>query len=269
MKISISLLPAIVICQDVDGGTAHLGGCIWPDTGVLGTKMSHADDPYAKFESLGATGTGSPYAEGTEIQKQCPSSCEYDGSDYVNCSGYSNDILFKCGYKDGKNNRPQGRHFVFVDGARPKSQALFFRTSRLDKYRPVPPHKLCPKPTISIGDTDSVCGDKPAIPEDDNAQSADFTHWTANGLSVACNEGARPIRANNFEQLNLVCDRQKPTKPYKWFHQSPNGKLRPAGNKWIKARFLCRFCHDCEPETSGDEPEGSGGDSPDNAEVTL
>lgn len=184
-------------------------------------------------------------------------------------------MLITCTSKEGKagngagNNRPAGTNYVFQMAG--KKMAVFFRTSRLDKYRPVPPHKLCSKPSIAIGDPESVCGDKPAIPTKDDVVRFDkFTHWTANGLSVACNDNARPIRANNFEQLNLVCDRQKPSSPYKWFHESPNGRLRPAGNKWIKNRYLCRFCHDCDnTETSGDEPEGSGGNSPDNAEVTL
>jgi len=64
-------------------------------------------------------------------------------------------------------------------------------------------------------------------------------------------------------------DRNKPTNPYKWYHQSPGGRLRPAGNRWLKSRYLCRFCHDCQDETSGDEPEGSGGDSADNAAVDM
>jgi len=275
MKISNTLLPIVLVSgnseADVDGNTVHLAGCIWPETGVLGTKMGYADDPYARFDGLEQVGTDSPYSEGHEILRQCPTFCDFDGTNYVNCSGYgdddSDDLSFVCGFKDGKNNRPAGRHYVFKTEG--KNLALFFRTGRLDKYRPVPQQKLCPKPTVAIGDPESVCGDKPQIPTKDDVRHAQFTSWGANGLSVVCNDGARPIRANNYEQLNLVCDRQKPTQPYKWFHQSANSKLRPAGNKWIKGRFLCRFDHNVEEETSGEQPEGSGSESPDAAEVTL
>jgi hypothetical protein len=279
MKLSITLLPSIVLSSDIDGATGHLNGCIWPEKGTLGTKTTYADDPYAKFDGVVGVGLNAPYAQGTEITRACPTFCEFDGSNYVNCSGYEEDLVFRCGYKDGKNNRPPGRHYVFQDGttARQKNIALFFRTPRMDKYRPVPEKKMCEKPTVVVRDPDSVCGPKPQIPNKCDIKDcgdrtfAAFTHWTTNGLSVACNANARPLRENNYEPLNLVCDRQKPTASFKWFHQSGNGKLRPAGNKWLKGRYLCRFCHSCkDEETSGDDqPEGSGGDSPDNAEVSL
>lgn len=271
MKIASSLLFAFVNGQSdghVDGSSVHLGGCIWPEKNQLSPKLTYADDPYARFASLDGTGTDAPYAEGSSIVRQCPSACDFDGSDFVNCSGYTDTLTFTCGYKDGKNDRFPGRHYVFKDGNR--KIALFYRTPFLNKYRPVPPHKLCPKPTISIGDTAAVCGDKPQIPNSDDARSIQFTQWTDDGNSVECKSGARPIRKGSYEQLNLVCDRKNPRSSYKWFHKSPNNKLRPAGNRWIKSRFLCRFCHSCEPETSGDgSGEGSGSDSPDDAEVTL
>jgi len=67
MKIASSLLLAFAAGSDVDGTTAHLDGCIWPDRNVLGTKISYADDPYADFTNLSGTGINSPYAEGTEV----------------------------------------------------------------------------------------------------------------------------------------------------------------------------------------------------------
>lgn len=270
MKLSFALLPSIYA---LDGATSHLGGCVWPDTGVLGNKMTFADDPYAKFTGKDKSGLDSPYAEGDEIMRSCPTHCVWNGSAFVNCQGYEDDMVFKCGYKDGKNNRNPGRHFVFVDAARSgkKNIAVFFRTSSLGTYRPTPERKMCAKPTVVVSDPDAVCGAKPMIPtKNDVERFQDYTRWTDDGMGVTCMPNARPVRKDNYEQLNLVCDRQKANQSFKWFHQGANGRLRPVGNKWIKSRFLCRFCHSCaKEEASGDEPEGSGGDSADNAEVSL
>ena len=64
MKLSSVLLPSIYA---LDGATSHLGGCVWPETGVLGNKMTFADDPYAKFNGKDKSGLDYPYAEGDEV----------------------------------------------------------------------------------------------------------------------------------------------------------------------------------------------------------
>lgn len=275
MKISRTVMSlAGIVSANLDGNTIHRNGCVWPDSGVLSSinKITYADDPYANFQGLSATGLDNPYAEGTLIVRQCPTRCNVDEyGNYVDCTGYEDDSTFVCGYKDGKGSRGSGRHYVFLEMGTNKAKniALFFRTGQLNKYRPAPARKMCPKPHVVAND--ALCGDKPKIPNKSDVERFNrYSVWNDEKTSISCTAESKPVRSKNFEPLNLVCDRKKSTDSFKWFHMSPNGKLRPVGNKWVKTRFLCKFCHSCkDEETSGDEPEGSGVDSPNDAEVSI
>ena len=209
------------------------------------------------------------------MTRSCPAYCEYDGETYVNCSGFNEeDFSYACGLKIGKNSRTPGNHYVFMRklaGKDPRGGAVFFKGALLNKFRPVPERKMCPKPEIIINDLAAVCGEKPEIPVKGVERFVDFTVWSDDGLSVVCSENAKPIRKHNYEQLNLVCDRLSIKKDYMWLHKSANGKLRGAGKKWITKKYLCRLNHKYEPEieSSGTSPEGSGADTPDSAEVSL
>ena len=70
MKISSTVMTlAGLVSADLDGSVIHRNGCVWPDDDVLAgiNKMTYADDAYANFNGLSATGLDNPYAEGTTV----------------------------------------------------------------------------------------------------------------------------------------------------------------------------------------------------------
>ena len=71
MKISRTVMSlAGIVSADLDGNTIHRNGCVWPDSGVLSSinKITYADDPFANFQGLYATGLDNPYAENTLVR---------------------------------------------------------------------------------------------------------------------------------------------------------------------------------------------------------
>merc|ERR1719220_2205501 len=74
----------------------------------------------------------------------------------------------------------------------------------------------------------ALCRDKPQIPNKSDVERFNrYSVWNEDQTSISCTADSKPVRSKNFEPLNLVCDRKKASDSFKWFHMSPNGKLRP------------------------------------------
>lgn len=274
MKLAI-FIPAFAAANEghVDGASHHLNGCVWPE------KNSHpdghhtyADDEYARFDGLNrGIGEENPYSGGQTVIRQCPTHCVYDGSEY-SCSGYEVKDEFICHYKDGRKTLP-GRHYLWVKSDKQEGAAVFFKTTYLNQYRKISKNKKCDVPVITPSDPDALCGEKPQIPTDRKQAQEErilfdvYTVWNDDETSVTCGPGGTPVRSNNYEPLNLIC--AKVNSGWKWMHSDRNGKTKPAGNKWLSPKFLCKQCHSkCEGD-GGDGGEGSGAESPESADVSL